>query len=256
MARMPQAEWLGEHAPVQQGGGRLSMTRYDIVCVHTIVGHAPAHAAHFSTDGDGTIMQSRDTKYRSGANLEGNHRVISIENEDHGPFFKTWTGSNVPALTAPQVESIAKILAWAHKTHGVPLQLCPNSRPGSRGLAFHRQGIDGNFSNGRVEGGEHWSTSGGKVCPGDNRIKQIPAILKRAKELVNGDDDMNELGPKALAQIRAVVHDELVKAGDVILVDHDGKPTTKKYTLAKMLRSIRNTGRAMLPPKPPTTPKG
>lgn len=38
MARMPGAEWLGEHSPM------VPMNRYDIVCVHTIVGYAPAHA--------------------------------------------------------------------------------------------------------------------------------------------------------------------------------------------------------------------
>lgn len=183
MARMPGVTWDGEASP------RVPMSHFDIVCVHTIVGHDPAHAAHFSTGGDGRITQSRDTKYRSAANLDGNHRIIAIENEDTGSPFPKWSGSNVPALTDAQVESIAQILAWAHLTHGIPLQLCPNSRPGSRGLAYHRQGIDGNFGpfrfGGRVSGGEVWTLSPGKVCPGDNRIAQLPAILKRAKKIVS-----------------------------------------------------------------------
>ena len=174
MARMPGAEWLGEHSP------KTPMSRYDIVCIHTIVGYAPAHAAHFSTHDDGRIGQSRDTKYRSAANLEGNHRVIAIENED---------GAKDVPLTDKQIDACAKILAWAHKTHGVPLQLCPNSKPGSRGLAYHRQGVDGNFGGykypGRVSGGEKWSTSFGKVCPRDKRIAQLPEILRRAKLIVN-----------------------------------------------------------------------
>lgn len=173
MARMPGAVWQGEH-------GSRAMSHYDIVCVHTIVGYAPAHAAHFSVKGDGTILQSRDTRYQSAANLEGNHRVISIENEDHGPHFPSWSGSNVPALTPAQVVANGRILLWANQTHGVPLQLCPNSRPESRGLAYHRQGIDGNFSNGRVPGGEVWTKHRGKVCPGDRRIAQLPAILAAA----------------------------------------------------------------------------
>lgn len=181
MARMPGADWRGEH-------GSRSMSRYDIVCIHTIVGYAPAHAAHFSTDGNGKIYQSRDTRYRSAANLNGNHRVISIENADHGSDFPRWNtnGSDVPAFTKDQIEAIAKILAWANKTHGIPLKACPNSRPGSKGIAFHRQGIDGNFSNGRVSGGELWSSARGKVCPGDRRIAQIPQIIARAKQLVGG----------------------------------------------------------------------
>lgn len=189
MARMPGARWVGPH----HDNGRMS--RYDIVCIHTIVGRAPAHAAHFSTDGAGNIYQSRDTAYRSAANLNGNHRIIAIENEDMGPHFPKWNtgdGHAVPAFTDAQLTAIAKILAWAHKTHGVPLQLCPNSKPGSRGLAYHRQGIDGNFGPykypGRVAGGEVWTSARGKVCPGDRRIAQLPEILNRAKRIVNGEN--------------------------------------------------------------------
>ena len=193
MPRMPGAVWLGEMSPERP------MDRYDIVCVHTIVGFAPAHAAHFSVRANGVIQQSRDTKYRSGANLDGNHRVIAIENEDHGDLFPNWTGSNVPSLTEAQVEANAKILRWAHETHGIPLQLCPDSRPTSRGLAYHRQGIDGNFGGlafpGRVEGGEVWTEHFGKVCPGDRRIAQLPDILRLAKEtdMPLTDDDVTKV---------------------------------------------------------------
>ena len=185
MARMPGAKWSGEHSP------RNKIQRYDIVCIHTIVGYAPAHAAHFSTSGGGTIWQSRDTKYRSAANLNGNHRIIAIENADHGAGFPKWSGDNVPPFTPQQIESIAKICAWAHKTHGIPLVACPNSKPGSRGIAYHRQGIDGNFSGyrygGRVPGGEVWTEAYGKVCPGDARIAQIPQIIARARQLAGLD---------------------------------------------------------------------
>jgi hypothetical protein len=208
MARMPDADWLGEHSPEPPTG----MDRYDIVCVHTIVGFAPAHAAHFSTWADGRIGQSRDTRYRSGANLNGNHRVIAIENEDHGPRFggtprlPGW----VP-LTPEQVEANAQILAWAHKVHGIPLQLCPNSRPESRGLAYHRQGIDGNFSGyrfpGRVSGGQQWTTSFGKVCPTDARIAQLPEILARAKEIVNNEEDDLSKYEDQLNEIQSAVEE-------------------------------------------------
>lgn len=239
MARMPGTTWLGEHSP------RRPMTRYDIVCVHTIVGFAPAHAAHFSVKADGTILQSRDTLFQSGANLDGNHRVIAIENEDHGPRFGSWNTSDghaVPALTPEQVESNAEILAWAHKAHGIPLQLAPNSRPTSRGLGYHRQGIDGDFRPfkhpGRVSGGEVWTTSRGKVCPGDRKIDQRPEILARAIELVHGDD--MALTDTDLAKIRALVNDELAKAGDTIRFDHDRDPKTPSWSLSTALRSIRN----------------
>lgn len=188
MARMPYSSWLGEH-------GSTAMARYDIVCVHTIVGYAPAHAAHFSTRADGWIGQSRDTSLRSAANLNGNHRIIAIENEDHGGAFGGWNtgdGRAVPGFTAAQMESIAHILLFCHKAHGIPLVPCPDSRPGSRGIAYHRQGCDGNFAGyaypGRVSGGELWSSAGGKVCPGDRRISQLlNIIIPRARVLAGLD---------------------------------------------------------------------
>lgn len=197
MARMPGARWLGEQSP------RNPMDRYDIVCVHTIVGYAPAHAAHFSVHADGTIDQSRDTAYESAANLNGNGRIIAIENEDHGDAFGPWSGSNVPPLTDAQVKANADILAWAHREHGIPLKLCPSSRARARGLAYHRQGIDGNFGGyafpGRVPGGEIWTEHYGKVCPGDHRIAQLPDILALAKggtleeDMPLNDDDLKRI---------------------------------------------------------------
>ncbi len=192
MARMPGAVWQGEH-------GSRAMSRYDIVCLHTIVGFAPAHAAHFSVRADGTILQSRDTQFRSGANLEGNPRVIAIENEDHGSAFGAWNtadGHAVPDFTPQQIEANAKICAWVHQTHGVPLVACPDSQATSRGVGYHRQGIDGNFLAegyaypGRVPGGEVWTTSPGKVCPGDRRISRRPQIIARAIAIAGGDEDM------------------------------------------------------------------
>lgn len=192
MAVMPGVDYQ----PV--AGLTTAMSRYDIVCIHTIVGNDPAPAAHFSTRGDGHITQSRDTHYRSAANLDGNYRVIAIENDDFGPEFGAWGGSDVPAFTSAQCESIAQICAWAHQAHGIPLVLAPDSKPTSRGIAYHRQGIDSanNFSGfaygGRVSGGEHWSASTGKVCPGDRRISQlIHTIIPRARVIAGLDTEVD-----------------------------------------------------------------
>lgn len=190
MAIMPGAQYVN-------AATSALMSRYDVVCIHTIVGYAPAHAAHFSTKANGAIIQSRDTKYKSAANLNGNHRVIAIENEDHGTAYGSWSGSNVPYFTEAQIESIAQICAWAYRTHGVPLVLCPDSKPTSRGIAYHRQGCDGNYSGfkygGRVEGGELWSSAYGKVCPGDRRIDQlITRIIPRARQIAGLDHRQEE----------------------------------------------------------------
>lgn len=200
MAIMPGADWVGPH----HDNGLMS--RYDIVCIHTIVGNPPAHAAHFSTRADGWLFQSRDTTHQSAANLNGNHRIIAIENDDFGPEYGSWSGSNVPPFTAEQCESIALVCAWAHQVHGIPLELCPNSLSTSRGIAYHRQGIDGNFGGfaygGRVSGGEVWTKHFGKVCPGDNRITQlINTIIPRARQMAGLEDDMAGEG----AEIKAML---------------------------------------------------
>lgn len=188
MARMPGTEWVGEH-----GSTLMTEASLNKVCVHTIVGNAPAHAAHFSVREDGHIYQSRDTRFRSAANLYGNDDVIAIENDDHGPAFGAWNvndGHAVPGFTDAQVEANARIIAWAYRVHGIPIVRCPDSKDASEGVAYHRQGVDGNFIaegyayGGRVAGGEVWSTSRGKVCPGDRRIRQLhERIIPRAKVL-------------------------------------------------------------------------
>lgn len=180
MARMSGVPFLGI-------GDNGIMSRWDVICVHTIVGYqAGGNAAHFTTGASGRIVQARDTHYRSAANLNGNWHVIAIENEDHGPAYGAWSGSNVPRFTAAQAESVARILAWGHRAHNIPLALIPDSKVGRRGIAYHRQGIDP----WRVAGGELWTSFPGKVCPGDRRITQlINDIIPRARVLAGLEDD-------------------------------------------------------------------
>lgn len=173
---------------------RTKMAAYDIVCLHTMVGTLDGTDgyfrrlttgvnSHFGTSGAGKIYQWVDTAFRSGANMNGNHRVISVENADIGPEFPAWNtndGGAVPAFTPAQIEVNAQIIAWAHRTHGIPIELIPDSKPGRRGIGYHRQGVPG-FA---VAGGELWSASRGKVCPGNRRIAQIPAIIARARAIV------------------------------------------------------------------------
>jgi hypothetical protein len=93
---------------------------------------------------------------------------------------------NAEPWTDNQVESAAMILAHLHRTEGVPLQDMVNSLPTSRGFGVHRYGINP----WRVAGGEVWSSSTGKLCPGDAKVRQVGQIVARAQQLVNGEDDM------------------------------------------------------------------
>ena len=233
MPIMPGVIWKGDKS------GKRRMDRYDIFCQHTIVGYAPAHAAHFSVYADGDIYQSRDTLYASAANLDGNHRVMASENEDHGPRFGGTP--RLPAwvpLTPEQVKANAEIYAWLHGEHGIPLQMNPDSRPTSRGLAYHRQGIDGNFEGyrfrGRANGGEKWTSSFGKVCPTDIRIAQLPDILATARSLIEGDDDMAKYSDWDNADKKALV-DDLTKG----LMAY--KPDGQNSDLAQLIKQAANS---------------
>lgn len=191
--------WYGKaiKKPVEryQPGGSVhqSMSNPARLCLHTAVSsgdslftlfNTPGNAvAHFYVRHDGKIEQYVSTDVRASANLEGNHNTISVESWDDAGRRETWT--------AAQVEACAELAAWVHETHGIPLQACDAS-PGSRGVTWHRKGIDGNFPagllSGRKAGDERWSSSFGKVCPFDGKIRgTVNDIIPRARQIVEGD---------------------------------------------------------------------
>jgi len=146
-------------------------------------------SSHFYVLKNGKVLQYVDTSRAAEADLEGNDATHSVETQ--GGLFNAQT----EPWTPEQCETLADLYAWDHKTHGLPLRLATDSKLGasSKGLSWHRLGIDGNFPStgilrGRLQrgGGMHYSTSRGKVCPGDAKILQIPGILARAKEIVSG----------------------------------------------------------------------
>jgi len=114
-------------------------------------------SSHFGTGKGGALYQWVDTKDRAWAQANGNRDWISVENEGQGG----------EALTSAQMDKCAAVLAWAHKTHGVPLQLAKSTS--DKGLAYH------------ALGGSGWG--GHLSCPGSKIVAQLPEILKRAKAL-------------------------------------------------------------------------
>lgn len=229
MARMTEAQWVGPH----HDNGEMS--KWDIVCIHTIVGNPPAHAAHFSVRSDGHVFQSRDTNFKSAANYNGNHRIIAIENDDFGSEYGDWdinNGHDVPEFTDIQCEAIAHTLVWCYRTHGIPLVACPNSKPGSRGIAYHRQGIKGNWAGyaygGWVEGGELWSTKTGKVCPGDRRISQLHnTIIPRARIIAGLDQEIAKLTCAFNANDRQLMQSANARA-TALLTNSDNSDTLEE----------------------------
>jgi hypothetical protein len=182
MALMPGAAWR----PVPVAATRPKRTKGRGVCLHVAVTEATSLFGYFSTaDVDahfyvarnGAIEQYVDTELEAYAQLDGNATLISVETQGGvtNPESEPWT--------AEQVAALARICRWAHDIEGVPLQLMPDSRPTSRGIGWHRLGVNPWV----VSGGELWSSSYGKTCPGATKITQVPSIIQHAQ---NGADDM------------------------------------------------------------------
>lgn len=190
MARIPGTVWKPVERYREGGSVATPMTSHRRVILHTAVSNADSLYPLFSQPGtatshtyvarDGRTEQYIDTSIQSTANLEGNADGISVESWDHYPV--GWSNdSDVPRWTKAQVRAIAEICAWAHQTYGIPLQRLPSSRPGTRGIGWHRQGIDP----WRPPGGEVWSESDGKICPGARRIRQVGKVLRLARKIAN-----------------------------------------------------------------------
>lgn len=188
MSRYPGAVWRPLPGKTT---GRLTP---DLLCLHTMVGYLKstdsyfrqaAVFSHFGIGGiwgsdngaglDGTVWQWQDTTYRAAANLNGNYRIISVETADNA-------ARPIAPWTPAQEEAIVGLMVWAHREHGIPLVLLPDSRPGRRGVAYHELGCDP----ARVDGGERWSTAYGKDCPTNVRISRIPGLVQRARSIILG----------------------------------------------------------------------
>lgn len=225
MARFPGAIWK----PITASKGRQKLTVHNRMNLHVAVSEGSSLHNYFNKSGipdshfyvrrDGTVEQYVDTSMRAFADLEGNDATISVETQ----------GMGGGGWDVKQRESLAKLYAWAVETHGLEVKLATDSKPGksSQGLSWHRLGCDGNFpalpsilaGRGQRGGGMHYSTSLGKVCPGDGRIVQIPGIFARAKEILNPtstpapttpapiseDDELNATQATQLSNINAAI---------------------------------------------------
>jgi hypothetical protein len=173
---MPGAAWR----PIPVSPSRPRRAKGRAVVFHVAASEATSLFGYFSTASvdshfyvarDGTIEQYVDTDLQAYASLAANASTISVETQGGvtNPDGEPWTEA--------QVQSLARIARWAHDTEGVPLTLMPDSRPSSRGVGWHRLGIDP----WRITGGEVWSSSRGKLCPGAAKIGQVPRVVALAQ---------------------------------------------------------------------------
>lgn len=256
MARFPGAIWK----PITAGKGRKRLTIYNRMNLHVAVSEGSSLHAFFNKSGqvdshfyvrrDGTVEQYVDTDYRAFADLEGNDATISVETQGMGPG--TWTPE--------QRESLAQLYAWAVRTHGIARKMASSSKIGtaSKGLSWHRLGCDGNFPSlpsilagrGQRGGGMHYSKSLGKVCPGDDRIEQIPSIFARAEAILGGatkpatpkqeEPDLNTTQAKQLSDIHAALSKlDALHAGTAPKIDRYDENGGEKITLRTAVKQIR-----------------
>lgn len=116
-------------------------------------------SAHFEVYKSGAVEQYLDTSVSSWCQADGNSTYVSIETE----------GYDREPLTRAQLVATAKLYAWLHTTHGIPLRLAEH--PGERGFGWHGMG------------GAAWGGHTG--CPGAKRKAQRSEILKLAAALAH-----------------------------------------------------------------------
>jgi hypothetical protein len=175
MNLLPGAVWspisaslLGQRPARRKGRGLVGHVA--VSNAHVLKPSSSSADWHFYVSRDGTITQFIDLDLVAWAQMNGNATMVSAESEGGvvNPDGEPWTDA--------QLDAYAHILRYLHDTEGVPLQMMPDSRPTSRGFAPHRWGVDP----WRVSGGEVWSASRGKICPGAEKIAQFPEIIRRA----------------------------------------------------------------------------
>jgi hypothetical protein len=200
----------------QLSGKSRTLLQARFVNVHTMVGTlngteswfsgAGRAYSHFGLGGSGEVRQWQDLTWRAASDLQGNPWSISWETEDMGPHFGAWSGSNVPAWTDNQVHELIDGLAWCCARFNIPPVLALNSLPTPNALSYHRLGVDP----WRVDGGLRYSSSYGKVCPGDRRIDQfrtevVPEVARRLSTPPKEDDDLTPEQNKLLERIASAV---------------------------------------------------
>lgn len=181
-------------------GGHVPRNRQGRGILHVAVSNARSlppwnqNTWHMYVAKDGSCEQYVDSDFRAFASADANDDAFSIETA--GGVGST-AQVNAEKWTSEQMQTLAEIMVWRKHEDGTPLDVLPDSKPGRRGWGPHRLGIDP----WRVPGGESWSAHYGKLCPGDAKVAQIPAIVMLARIIDSGgvapvspiieeDDDM------------------------------------------------------------------
>lgn len=112
----------------------------------------------FGLDFDGSLGQYLSTTTRADANYSANRRsdgtgAVSVETASNMDATDPWTDA--------QLDELADLAVWLHRTHGIPLRVCRSWT--DPGIGYHRLY-------------PQWSVSG-TDCPGNARVQQFTADL-------------------------------------------------------------------------------
>ena len=163
MARWSEAAWR----PVKNHGGARPKGQPSVVVMHHAVANGSLYnvfngSRQASTDfwiaKDGRCEQYVDTAMTSwgNGNSNANQRGISVETEGCG------AAPHAEAMTDAMISTFARLLAWANRTHGVPLRKTEDYNV--PGFGYHR-----------MRGGPATG------CPCDVRLRMRDEILRRAQ---------------------------------------------------------------------------
>lgn len=125
--------------------------------------------SHFYVRRDGTVEQYVDTDYRAPAQLQGNPTMLGIETQ--GGANESIVDTELWSVAC--LNSLIKLTQWLQQIDNFPAIMMANSISTSKGLGYHKLGINP----WRVDTGELWSESNGKLCPGKAKINQIRTII-------------------------------------------------------------------------------
>lgn len=181
----------------------------EVVCEHTAVSPSlesllsyfdndgySGVGSHFGIGRDGRIWQFQRIDHQADANLQGNDRVVSIENADG--YGEVWgPGDPVPDFTGPQLESNIRVVNWVCEEANIPKRLVKDTCEGTRGVGWHRMGVEGYMSDRSCE---LWSSYAWKTCPGDAKIRSIKHELMPAVQGRSGGSDNDGFPPGLLLQ--------------------------------------------------------
>lgn len=133
--------------------------------------------AHFYNRRNLPPLQHQKMGFKAIANVDANADSISVEHQ----------GVAGQAMTDNQVAYLGRIFAWSVYYWGVPNRIA--TKNDTRGLAWHRLGVSGNFPDYdpndrttwcRRDTGLNWSGVEGKTCPTNPYIRRLPAVFAAA----------------------------------------------------------------------------